>query len=404
MSKYLFSNLKGNKGSLLLLQRSLANNTFSNFTILAGYNGTGKTTTAITAALSLNCEHPVDGEPCLECKSCKAILESLDHNCITSNFAKINMPEKNAKLDFNELVKEIFVLQPGSDRSVYVLEEAHALSNENLQSALLAHLDSMPSNVYVIMTTTALNKLISPLQRRARIYRFNRLNKGESELLLQDKCRECNISLDETSSKLVLRSAHGVPSLIQDLVKFIADNHVSMRELEDYLNIIDADVFISLFVSLTSNSAFDYLNLLEEILQSADSTVFVEQLKSFYLNVIYLLEGGIKEEFNRQQVSNIEFVFKDKDYVKIAAILEKLNKYSSEEDIKFAFLKIRQLMQGKAVKAIVTQNSQAAHAQSSSAKTLKRDKDMLQNETNNEVKNLTKDDFMRQMNSMEVFK
>ena len=52
------------------LKESIINNKISHAYIFSGPKGTGKTSTAKVFAKAINCEHPIDGEPCCECESC----------------------------------------------------------------------------------------------------------------------------------------------------------------------------------------------------------------------------------------------------------------------------------------------------------------------------------------------
>ena len=77
MRIYNFSKVVGNTTTVKLMKGALANNKFPRFSICAGLPGTGKSTCANIAALSLTCENPFNGEPCLQCESCKKNLEAI---------------------------------------------------------------------------------------------------------------------------------------------------------------------------------------------------------------------------------------------------------------------------------------------------------------------------------------
>lgn len=43
--------------------------------LFCGTRGTGKTSTAKIFSRAVNCESPIDGEPCNECATCKGVLD-----------------------------------------------------------------------------------------------------------------------------------------------------------------------------------------------------------------------------------------------------------------------------------------------------------------------------------------
>ena len=70
--------------------------------LFCGTRGTGKTTLAKIMAKAVNCEHPVNGNPCMECETCKAIANGTSLNMIEMDAASNRGIEK-----IRELINEV---------------------------------------------------------------------------------------------------------------------------------------------------------------------------------------------------------------------------------------------------------------------------------------------------------
>ena len=69
-----FGEVIGQKHIIKTLKNAVAENKTSHAYIFSGLRGIGKTTIARILARAVNCENPIDGEPCNQCKNCLAIL------------------------------------------------------------------------------------------------------------------------------------------------------------------------------------------------------------------------------------------------------------------------------------------------------------------------------------------
>ena len=70
-----FDDVVGQNHITKTLKNQVAASRTSHAYLFTGTRGTGKTTCARLLARAVNCEHPVDGNPCNECASCRGILD-----------------------------------------------------------------------------------------------------------------------------------------------------------------------------------------------------------------------------------------------------------------------------------------------------------------------------------------
>ena len=69
-----FSEMIGQEHITTILKNQVKSGTTAHAYLFAGTRGTGKTSAARILARAVNCEEPMDGEPCGCCRSCKISL------------------------------------------------------------------------------------------------------------------------------------------------------------------------------------------------------------------------------------------------------------------------------------------------------------------------------------------
>lgn len=358
---YSFNSLIGNSTTITLLKRSLRNETFKKFSIFGGVLGTGKSTCAGITGMALTCLHPVDGEPCMQCEHCKVNKLALEETGTSPYLNVINLGKKNKFDDVEELIKDVFVLQGGNTKQVYIFEEAHAIKQiRGGFTAFLAEIDRMPKNVYIIMCTTAVNDIPADLKSRAIIYNFNRLNSKDSAMLAKQLATKKHLGMPNDIVPLVVRASKGIPRDIEKLIEFAAENAVSPDEMRDYLQEVGTDALIELFGSMKNAEFSTTIDLYQDIMDRVSIQQFIYSVKDFCMNVAFLIDGGIRGEFTSAETEELRRIISSQELQKIIQIIEHLGKESTDADVGMAVMKMRLVLQGMTIKDVVAQNSTIA--------------------------------------------
>ena len=134
-----FKDVKGQEHIVTTLKNQIELNRIGHAYLFCGTRGTGKTSIAKLFAKTVNCEEPIDGNPCGECKSCRAIQAGASMNVI-----EIDAASNNGVDNIREIVEEVSYSPAEGKYKVYIIDEVHMLSIGAF-NALLKTLEEPPS-------------------------------------------------------------------------------------------------------------------------------------------------------------------------------------------------------------------------------------------------------------------
>ena len=170
--------------------------------LFSGPRGTGKTSTARILAKVLNCAAPVDGEPCCECDSCKAVELGTSYDVL-----ELDAASNNGVQEIRDIIEAAALTSPGRHR-VFILDEVHMLTR-GAEAALLKTLEEPPDQVVFVLATTDPQKVSETIRSRVQHLQFHLLPVGELKKYVKFVIKEAELTVDEDSIDLVLRQGGG---------------------------------------------------------------------------------------------------------------------------------------------------------------------------------------------------
>lgn len=198
-----FDDVVGQEHITETLKNQVKNSRLSHAYLFVGTRGTGKTTCAKILSRAVNCERPVNGNPCNECKSCLGILRGAVMDVEEMDAAS------NNGVDNVRALREEAVFSPASvKKRVYIIDEVHMLSSSAF-NALLKILEEPPEHLMFILATTELHKVPATILSRCQRYSFRRIDTVALAKQLKTIAAGENISLEAGAADILARLAEG---------------------------------------------------------------------------------------------------------------------------------------------------------------------------------------------------
>ena len=198
-----FSDVIGQSHITATLQKQVAEGRTSHAYLFTGTRGTGKTTCAKILAKAVNCEHPINGDPCCQCSSCLGIENGSFLDVLELDAAS------NNGVDQVRALRDEAIYSPANVRMrVYIVDEVHMLSIAAF-NALLKILEEPPAHLMFILATTELHKVPPTILSRCQRFSFKRIQPKDVEARLQYVASREDIDLRPDGAELLSRLSDG---------------------------------------------------------------------------------------------------------------------------------------------------------------------------------------------------
>lgn len=285
-----FDDVKGQDHIVTTLKNQLKAGRTSHAYLFCGTRGTGKTTIAKIFAKAVNCENPVEGSPCGECASCKAISAGASMNVI-----EIDAASNNGVDNIREIVDEVAYSPAEGKFKVYIIDEVHMLSIGAF-NALLKTLEEPPSYVIFILATTEVHKIPITILSRCQRYDFKRITVETIADRIRELTEKEEVQIEEKAIRYIARAADGslrdALSLLDQCMAFHFKQELTYDKVLDVLGAVDTEVFSRLLRIVLDGQVADAISLLEEVvMQGRELTQFTSDF-TWYLRNLLLIKSA----------------------------------------------------------------------------------------------------------------
>lgn len=322
-----FTDVKGQDAIVQTLKNQIKADRIGHAYLFCGTRGTGKTTIAKILAKTVNCEHPVDGNPCNECASCRAIADGSSMNVI-----EIDAASNNGVDNIREIREEVAYSPTEGRYKVYIIDEVHMLSIGAF-NALLKTLEEPPSYVIFILATTEAHKIPITILSRCQRYDFKRISIQTIADRLTELMQEEKVEVEERAIRYIAKKADGsmrdALSLLDQCIAFYLGQKLTYDHVLDVLGAVDTEVFSRMLRLILKKDVTSLMQCLEElVMQGRELGQFVTDFTWYLRNLLLLKTSDDIEDVLDVSTENMKLLQEEAGMVREDALMRYIRIFS----------------------------------------------------------------------------
>src|SRR5215208_5331844 len=257
-----FDEVVGQEGVVRTLKNAIATGQVRQAYLFAGPRGTGKTSMARILAKSLNCERGPTPNPDNTCNICVTIASGTSLDVVEMDAAS------QRGIDDIREIRDRVVLQPAEGRyKVYILDEAHQLTDA-AWNALLKLIEEPPPHLVFVFCTTELGKMLPTVRSRCQTFVFSRPRLAEIVKKLRLIADAEGIDVPDAALSLVARSGRGAyrdAESTLDQLSSATDGKISVQAGLQLLGAVEEEALFRLCDLVVDRDTAGALMFIEEL-------------------------------------------------------------------------------------------------------------------------------------------
>ena len=266
-----FSEMAGQEAVIRTLRHQVASGRIAHAYLFCGSRGTGKTSAAKIMARAINCENPQDGDPCLACPACKALMEDASLDVFEMDAASNSRVE-----EIRDLLEKVDYPPQFSKYKVYIIDEVHMMSNAAF-NALLKTLEEPPSYMVFILATTEPQKIPATILSRCQRFDFGRLTEEQMTARILTALPELK-DAEPAALSLIARAADGSMRDAWSLLDMCIGSGERLTEhlVRQALGASDSEFLFDFASAIAASDGTRVLNMIDDMMRAGrDVQVFL---------------------------------------------------------------------------------------------------------------------------------